>query len=517
MTLKTSFTGNYLRIYFWQGASLVLNLLSMFIVMPRLAGTPAVFGIYSICVAASIFLAYADLGFISAGQKYAGERYARQDRSGEIRFIGFVCWVLSVMVCVYMAGCFVLAFRPQLLIAGLGDPAQHAQARIASHLLCILGLFAPMNVLQRFHQLVFSIRLEEYVFQRMHMLAGVARIASVFVFFRPGVYDVVGFFLFTQVATLTVNLIALLVERRRYDYDLGMVLRSFRFDAEVFARTRALAVSTLFVTLAWILYFELDLFVIGRINGAVAAAYYAAGMSLLSYLRMLFATLYGPFFNRFNHFMGMGDDAQLRELVVNVPVITLPAVVFPVVSALLFMPQLMVSWLGPGYADSVALARFLVAGYLWAFVTHPGAHLVAAQERIRILYGLNAVMVVVFWAGIAVAYGTLGVLAFAVFKAVIFTLLGMYYLRYIARYVGRSTGSLAVEMFAPAIPSVGMLAVLARWVAPRLPSAHDKWSLLAVIAAGAVCSLCATAVYYAVSTRFRSYINGPLRATVAGA
>jgi len=40
----------------------------MFIVLPYLSTKPDIFGIYSVCISFSIFFAYADLGFIAAGQ-----------------------------------------------------------------------------------------------------------------------------------------------------------------------------------------------------------------------------------------------------------------------------------------------------------------------------------------------------------------------------------------------------------------------------------------------------------------
>ncbi|MFA4979141.1 MAG: hypothetical protein WC589_16620, partial [Sphingobacterium sp.] len=58
-----SYTINYIKIYLWQGVSVVLNFLSMFVVIPFLSSNPQLYGVYTICISTSIFLAYADLGF----------------------------------------------------------------------------------------------------------------------------------------------------------------------------------------------------------------------------------------------------------------------------------------------------------------------------------------------------------------------------------------------------------------------------------------------------------------------
>ena len=55
-------------------------MLSYVIVIPRLSAEVNSYGIYSVVVSLMIFLQYADLGFLGAGQKYAAESYAKNDR-----------------------------------------------------------------------------------------------------------------------------------------------------------------------------------------------------------------------------------------------------------------------------------------------------------------------------------------------------------------------------------------------------------------------------------------------------
>ena len=59
---------------------------TMFIVVPIITENKILYGVYSICISTSIFLSYADLGFVSAGIKYAGECFAKKDYKNEIRF-----------------------------------------------------------------------------------------------------------------------------------------------------------------------------------------------------------------------------------------------------------------------------------------------------------------------------------------------------------------------------------------------------------------------------------------------
>ena len=77
---------------------MVLNFGSMFIVLPYLTLDTTVYGVYTLCVSFSIFLSYADLGFVGAGQKYAAECFARDEVEEEINIIGFAGFILLVFL-----------------------------------------------------------------------------------------------------------------------------------------------------------------------------------------------------------------------------------------------------------------------------------------------------------------------------------------------------------------------------------------------------------------------------------
>ena len=63
---------------------MMLGFLAFFIVMPKLTSIPVIYGIYSICMSVTMFFIYADIGFMGAGYKYASEKFAVDNLSGEI-------------------------------------------------------------------------------------------------------------------------------------------------------------------------------------------------------------------------------------------------------------------------------------------------------------------------------------------------------------------------------------------------------------------------------------------------
>ena len=83
--MKKDYTSSYLKNYVFQVLATVIGFLSLFIVVPFISENQTLYGIYSVCVSLSVFFNYADLGLLTAGQKYAGEYYAQGNKKDEIR------------------------------------------------------------------------------------------------------------------------------------------------------------------------------------------------------------------------------------------------------------------------------------------------------------------------------------------------------------------------------------------------------------------------------------------------
>lgn len=187
-----SYKRNYIQTYLWQGIAILLNLASMFIVIPMITDNKIVYGVYSVCISTAMFLSYADLGFVSAGIKYAGESYAKGDHKDELKFYGFSGFILFIFVAIIAAIYLLFSYNPSLLI---NDIQNSLYLSIASSLLFIQAVFSFNTVLQRFVSGVFQVRIEGFVFQRITIVGALIKIISVFYFFGSGKYDIVGYFL----------------------------------------------------------------------------------------------------------------------------------------------------------------------------------------------------------------------------------------------------------------------------------------------------------------------------------
>ncbi len=499
--MQISYTKNYLKIYLWQGVSLILNFLSMFIVVPYLTSEPTIYGIYTICVSISIFLAYADLGFLGAGQKYASESYAKGNREDEIKIIGFTNFILLVFLLLFSIGFLFLSFHPELLIKNL-VPGE--QEYIASYLLLILALFTPVTLLQRLLQMIFGIRLEDYIVQRNNIVASLLKILSVLWFFRKGEYNIVGYFLFVQITNLLVALITMNIARKRYKYNFISLIKSLHFDKKVFTKTKNLAFTSLYLTFTWILYYELDPAAIGKFLGANLVAVYAIGLTLLKFFRSIQGILFAPFNARFNHLIGINDHNGLRSLFMAVTTLMAPIIIIPIITIFLMAKPLILSWVGVQYAGSVTIAQFLILCNLFAFITYPTSLLLMAQERIREMYIVNTLIPVVYWCGIVLSYSDFGLNSFAIFKFVAFTISAVVYSLIMQKYLDLSIRKIMQSYIYPILLPIIFLFAVAFLITDYMPLEKSKMNLLIVAVTSVLMILLSYLIVYFSSNYFKS-------------
>ena len=506
--MQESYTFNYLKIYLWQGISISLNLLSLFIVMPRVSENPSIYGIYVVCISANIFLTYADIGFAGAGYKYASECFAQKNLKEEIEIEGFVGFILLIFVIIFALSVSGVAFNPGILITNINIAAE---LRIASNLLFILALFSPIIILQRILDIIYGIRLEQFIQQQIMIAASVIKLLSVFYFFQNSRYDIVGYFLFWQMINTMALLTCTIIVKIRYQYDILHLFKAFKFSKSMFNKTRALAFGSLFLTVTWILYYELDAFAIAKLLGSESVAIYAIGLTILTFMRSLFGVLFSPFFARFNHFIGLNDVDGLRRLYLSIVTLTLPFVVFPIVSLFLLMDPFVNAWVGNHYEHSVLIAQLLIVCYIYGFISYPASFLIIAQERISILYITAAIAPIAYWTGIALTIHFMGLTSFALFKLIAMSLSGVIYFFITIKFLKVSPWEFAKRILGPAVIPVAFLCGALLYFSQLMPPGKSTINLITVVATGGACFAVAMSLYYLFSGHFRRYTQGLLR------
>ena len=474
---SVDFRKKYLSIYVWQALSIALGLLSLFVVIPYLSSDKILYGIYSVCTSLTIFFSYADLGFISAGIKYAAEYYIRGERDNEIRIIGFVAFILMLTFLIIAVVILLLGFFPQWLMPDLIGNSE--RWHIASSLLIILALSCPIVIGQRILNMVFSIRVEDYKYQRITIIGSVVKILSVFYFFRDGHYELVEYFFFYQVINLLV-VVAAFLYIRRYGYTFGSFVKSFRFDKRIFEKTKKLSGASFVLAISMILYYELDQIVISRFWGIEMVADYAIALSVMAFVRTFMSLLYSPYLARYNHYSGVKDDYGLKMFTEKIIWGLAPVVCCSIILLSILSKPFVYSWVGDSYGMTPCLVSIMVLSFVPNFISTPVTSYFIAKEENAKLVKLSITNVIVYWCGILMISGVLKVYSFALMKSLSPFILVLWYWMLIKKDFKKFNMNFIriKDLLKLLIPVLLFCVVIGFWIKPYMNFEHNKASLL---------------------------------------
>lgn len=481
-----SYRKKYIQIYIWQAFSILLGFASLFVVVPYLSSDKTLYGIYSVCTSLTIFFSYADLGVLSAGVKYAAEYYIKGEHKDEMRVIGFTAFVMISVFSILALVIIVFAVFPKILIPELTEGSK--SFHIARCLLLTLAIACPIIIGQRILGLVFTIRVEDYKFQRMQIAGNLMRILSVLYFFHNGHYQVVEYYIFYQFVNLVIVVVGL-IYAKRYGYNLKDFFSSFRFDKEIFDKVKKLSGTSLLMIVSMILYYELDQIVISHYIGIEAVAVYGAALSVLTFVRTFNSLVYSPYSSRYNHFIGVRDFKGVTEFVNKIILMFTPILMIPILCLAFCAKSFVVSWIGESYLQSATLVSFLVLSFIPNCVSNPISSFFISTERNQLLVKYNLIQPIIYWAGVFLCINSYGLMSFALFKFIAPAITAIAYW-FMAKksfsYLGYSFLSGVQEIKTILISCIAVFGV-SYLLYPIMTERHDKMALLCNIAIMGLC------------------------------
>ena len=412
--MQDSYTSNYLKIYFWKFISIITGFFSLLIVLPHLSNNIELFGIYSFCISLTIYLTYSDFGFLGAGQKYAAEAYASGERNKEIKILGFTIAILLLAIFPFSSLMIFSFYKPSIFLSDLSFRG----FEVAGSLFLILGLLFPLQIfLQRLAQSILIIRVKDYISLRVDVIANMVKILSVFYFFNNNNYMIVEYFLFATSITILSYVFILHKIKLIENYDFVLLLKSIRLGKTEYKLTKKLAFSSFALTLGWLIYYELDLIIIGKIFGVREVAIYAIGFTFLNFLRSLWNSVFSPFAQRFNHFIAEKSYNKIKQLINNLIDFTLPLCVIVTFVLILLSNKIVIYWVGTEYEESILIMQILILGTFFTFINLPAGHYFSALTKYKYLNILALMFPTVFLIGMYLLYSEFQLTAIAISKS----------------------------------------------------------------------------------------------------
>lgn len=412
-----SYSFKYIKIYSTQMISIILGIISLFVVVPYISSNKEIYGVYSLCISTWIFLTYADLGFFNSATKYAAEFFQLNKRKEEEEVLSFGSFVIF-LVALHLSIVYVtLSIHPELLIKDINHSVNF---KTAQHLFLWMAVFSPFIAAQRLATALFIIRIEGYISSGVDIVGSILKIISVFYFFSSNCYEIVDYFIFIQTVSIICCIVNFYIAHVRYNYDLKYLLRSFKWNIKCYTLTKDLALSSFAGTITWILCYEIDQIVIAKLYGATQVAIFAIAFAILNYIRMFLGGLFSPFTSRFAHFKATGNMDSLKRFFIKIINITLPVVVCPLVVFFILVYKFIIAWSGLQYADAVTLSQMFILLNIFSFLSYPAGSMMMVFEKTRILKIMATVQPLIYWIGIFLLSPICSILAFGIMKIIFF-------------------------------------------------------------------------------------------------
>lgn len=500
---KNNFLLKYFKIYFWQLIALVTNLGSMFIVLPFLTVNQDLYGIYAIVISLSIFFSYADIGFIYSAQKYAAEFFINNNKLGELKIIGFSIFLTSLVIIFISLILGIILNDPEIVIKGISS--NYENLFISKKLFFLLIISALITIPLKLCQLIFSIRLEEYIMQRINIIANIIRLSSIIFLFSDGKYLIVEYFALIQVLNLIVVIACFYTINKKYSIKFKEIIKYVKFDKVQFKNSKYLAFSGFYIMLIWILYYELDQIIIGKYIGPNEVAIYAVGFSLLSFIRGLFGILYSPFNHRFNYFTGLKDYDGLKNYYKTIVINLSPIIIGFIASFYLFMDNLVLSWVGITFENSIIIGKILILCNFFAFVSYPTSMLLKALVKLKKFNIFYSFIPIVFFSIIFFGIDKMGISVIAYSKLIAFTLIAIYYIIYYKIYLSESIIKIINNFFLSHLIPVLSIIAYTNFIKHFLPYSKSSINLLIILAAISTSILIYYFVFFLLNKSSRNY------------
>ena len=405
--------GRFIKIYFWQFLSLISGFATMFIVTPFISSNQNLFGIYSFVISLNLFLSYSDFGFISAGIKFASEAVIQKNIKEEQKILGFLLFIMSIVFLGFLIVVLFFYYNPAIILKGIKSDTE---IEVAKNLFLIFILSSPITLFHRILQLVFNIRLEDYKYQRVYSAFNIIKIGVAVLLFSKYEYPIVGYYIFFNILNLIALVIGVYLSIKNYNYNYWNFIKYFRFSRDVFKKTKSLAFGSLIVTISWIIYYELDNIVIGRLVGIQEVALFSVCLSLMTFSRSLFGIIYNPFSVKFNYYLGEGKINELNGVFRKIVLLGLPVSVFSTLIVVLTMGSLISLWVGVNYLPAEPIAILMYSSYFFSFLSYPAGIAMIARQKLKDMYLVSFLLPVIYWLGIFFSFDLLGLTAFGLFK-----------------------------------------------------------------------------------------------------
>ncbi len=409
---------NIKSIYIYRIMGLCVSFASIFIVIPFLAEDVSAYAIYAFVGSICFFLTYGDLGFLGAAQKYCAEEVGKGELRNELKYVGFVMAILGVLSFSFSFLMLIVSFKPQILLTELTGEELY----LASNLFFITAIFMPIQViLQRLVMLVLGSRLKEYIAIRFDIVANSLKILIAPLFLTENGYLLDYYLLTSILLSIFSTILSLAFLKYFLSFPVEKLYRYIRFSKQAYRKMKGLAYSSLFSTVLFILYYEMDLIVASQLYSLESVGWYALAFSLMNFVRTLSSIIYSPLLSYVNRLLGKDGKENIKEKFSYIVIVTVPLFMATTTVLVPGSEGLIFQWLGNESLLTSEIFQILLVGIFFFGLVNLGPLVATTLELPKIIYLLGIIPFLSFYLFLFLFefnYPQLGILSIAYAKMI---------------------------------------------------------------------------------------------------
>ena len=392
MKLK-SYNKEILKNYLFSFSNLFLRLSLNLIAIPILSNSPGVLAIYSICISLGIFFRYSDFGFIAAGKKYASEHVVSKNFNSQLSLLGNSFSISFVISLILSISLFVISFMPEIIISDLYNNKQYSS--IASILLKTLSISSLFQIFSNYIISFFDINLKKYYCDTVSIITCLVSFL-VFAFIDKTNHDWILIYYISLKGLDFIALIVLIILiNKSFKIRLNELFLNFRINKKLFSKSLKLSFTSIILSICGFIYYELDNLFLAKHIDLVSISFYSIAALGPFFFRTVFSLLYSPFNAVFNYIKN--EKNEYKDYFNKIIIFFFPITFLGTVTVTLFSEELIYSYVGPNYFNSILPFIYLCLAWSFSFLTYPSGTYLFSMEYNKRLVIIALIPTIVFW------------------------------------------------------------------------------------------------------------------------
>ena len=418
----------FINNYFWQFSNFITKILGLFWITPFLSSDKEVFGIYSLVVSFSVFLNYADLGFLKAAQQLGSQSYFNNNDVEEIELLGFSGFITSIVVFVFFCILFFLSFFPEVVI-DFNNPAIYYKLT-ASRLIMILAFSLPFIFIQKIISLIFEIRLLGFVFYRIILICNLIPIFFVNLFYVNSHFLLIEYFIFIQLMNFVCCFIGLIVAARKLNYPFINLVKKFKFNLHIYSKMKRLAFSSFYLFFLWFVWNELDRVFIGNLFGSNSLSIFMICNLFYTSIITVNGIIFQPLITKSNYIYSSGGLGELKIYLISVLKIIFPIYILVLLFIIILLKKFIILWLGINYEEVFMPALFLISSFSLFCLSQQVITFLTISNNLSIINIYSTIQAVLYWVLLFFASNYFNISVLIISKSLVI-IIGHIYLLYV--------------------------------------------------------------------------------------